>query len=314
MSDPVRVAAAVEGPTDEIVLEAILKCIMGSVEFDLQILQPERSSAFGSVSPSRTGLGRGGVYRWCRQSAEEGGGSVSGSWVLSVFDLLIVHVDADVAGVTYASAGIRGVPRQNLPCNRPCPPPRATTNALRAVILGWLGVPRCPNKVVLCTPSMNMDAWVIATVLPNNSQVTRGNWECHSNPAGQLRALSRARRFRKCKRDYQAKQPDMTNGWSNVSRTLSEANRFERELRAAVQAGWTCAPGRSLGALTMSSRVSSAQGGVREGAWIRRARWSKSSRHFRRIAGRLRAASSPSRMRPLPRPSATPRSCASAAK
>lgn len=249
MSDPVRVAAAVEGPTDEIVLEAILKCIMGSVEFDLQILQPERSSAFGSVSPSRTGLGWGGVYRWCRQSAEEGGGSVSGSWVLSDFDLLIVHVDADVARMTYASAGIRYVPRQNLPCNRPCPPPCATTNALRAVILGWLGVRRCPNQVVLCTPSMDMDAWVIATVLPHNPQVARGNWECHRNPARQLRALPQNQRFRKSKGDYQAKQNNMTNGWPNVLATLTEANRFDNEFRAALQSAWACAPGRSLGAL-----------------------------------------------------------------
>lgn len=244
MSKPLRVAAAIEGPTDEIVLEGILRSILGDIQFVLEVLQPDSSAAFGSAKS-----GWRGVFRWCRQSADEGDGSVSGSVVLSNFDLLIVHIDADVAGMTYASAGIRNVPRQNLPCYRPCPPPRATTNALRAVILGWLGVQRCPNQVVLCTPSMNMDAWVIATVLPNNSQVTRGNWECHSNPAGQLRALPRSRRFRKNKRDYQAKQNDMTNGWRNVLATLTEANRFDNEFRAALQSTWACASGRSLGAL-----------------------------------------------------------------
>ena len=247
MSDPVRVAAAVEGPTDEIVLEAILKYIMGNIEFDLQILQPERSAAFESFSPSRTGFGWGGVYRWCRQSAAEGGGAVSGSSVLSNHDLLVIHVDADVAGKTYASARIRDAPRQDLPCNQPCPPPSATTTALRTVVLGWLGESHCPSQVVLCTPSMNMDAWVVASVWPNNSVVTRGNWECHPNPAGQLGALSRARRFRKSKKDYHAKQNDMTNGWHNVSHILTEAGRFDREFRAALQSAWTCAPRRSLG-------------------------------------------------------------------
>ena len=235
MSDPLRVAAAVEGPTDEIVLEAILKYIMGSIEFDLQILQPERSAAFESFSPSRTGLGWGGVYRWCRQSADEGSGSVSGSWVLSNHDLLIVHVDADVARKTYASAGVRDVSRQNLPCNRPCPPPSATTNALRTVVLGWLGVSHCPSQVILCTPSMDMEAWVIAAVWPNNPLVARGNWECHRNPIGQLRALPLGQRFGKHVSDYRAKQKEMSSGWRNVAATLTEARRFETEFRAALR-------------------------------------------------------------------------------
>ena len=174
MSNPVRVAVAVEGPTDAIVLQAILKCILGSIEFEFQILQPEGAA---SISLPSAGVGWGGIYRWCRQSATKGGGSVGGSAVLSNHDLLIVHVDADVAGKTYASAGIRDAPRQDLPCNRPCPPPSDTTNALRTVVLGWLGESHRPSQVVLCTPSMNMDAWVVASVWPSNSVVIRGNWE-----------------------------------------------------------------------------------------------------------------------------------------
>lgn len=39
MSDPLRVAAAVEGPTDEIVLEAILKALLpDDLDFVLQTL------------------------------------------------------------------------------------------------------------------------------------------------------------------------------------------------------------------------------------------------------------------------------------
>ena len=247
MSDPVRVAAAVEGPTDEIVLEAILKYIMGNIEFDLQILQPEQSAAFESFSPSRTGFGWGGVYRWCRQSAAEGGGAVSGSSVLSNHDLLVIHVDADVAGMNYSNAGIKSPPVQNLPCSRPCPPPHASTNALRTVVLGWLGESHCPSQVVLCTPSMDMDAWVIAAVCPNNPLVSHSSWECHPDPASQLGAIPRARRFRKSKKDYHAKQNDMTNGWHNVSQTLTEAGRFDREFRVALQSAWPCAPRRSLG-------------------------------------------------------------------
>ncbi len=105
MSEPLRIAAAVEGPTD--VFQAILGALLPSdADFVYQTLQPEGSVAFRSARRTETGKGWVGVYRWSRQSAREGGGSVSGSSALSCHDALIVHVDADVAGKTYASGSI----------------------------------------------------------------------------------------------------------------------------------------------------------------------------------------------------------------
>ena len=57
MSEPLRIAAAVEGPTDAIVLEAILKALLQGEEFEFQTLQPEGSDAFDSAPPSSTGVG-----------------------------------------------------------------------------------------------------------------------------------------------------------------------------------------------------------------------------------------------------------------
>ena len=42
MSEPVRIAVAVEGPTDAIVLRAILKALLRDMEFQFQTLQPAR--------------------------------------------------------------------------------------------------------------------------------------------------------------------------------------------------------------------------------------------------------------------------------
>ena len=139
MSEPLRIAVAVEGPTDAIVIGAILDGLLPDTDFVFQTLQPEGSSAFDTGTSGETGVGWVGVYRWCRQSASEGGGSVSGSSVLSFNDVLIVHVDADVAGTNYCSGSIRDAPRNDLPCEKPCPPPSSTTNALRPVVLNWLG-------------------------------------------------------------------------------------------------------------------------------------------------------------------------------
>ena len=229
MSEPLRIAAAVEGPTDAIVLQAILRALLpDDPDFVFQTLQPETSAAFGTM-----GAGWVGIYRWSRQAAREDGGSVSGSSALSNHDVLIVHVDADVASKTYASGKIRDAPCDDLPCEQPCPPPDETTNALRAVVLNWLGEHEYPPRVVLCTPSKNIEAWVLAAVWPENSLVRQDDWECRSNPEGQLAALPKRRRFEKRQDDYRRKQSEIEKAWPKVSARLTEAKRFESEFLAA---------------------------------------------------------------------------------
>ena len=237
MSDPLRIGAAVEGPTDAIVLRAALDCMLTGTEYEFVTVQPEESAAFGHAPG-----GWGGVYRWARQSVDDGGGAVSGSTVLSFHDLLIVQIDADVANKTYASARIHDPPLQNLPCQQPCPPPNRTTDALRTVILGWLGAARCPAQVVLCTPSKSIESWVIAAVCPNNRMVRGGNWECNQNPEGQLGTLPLAERFRKAVADYRDRRDQITLAWPNLYATLTEAERFETEFLAALPSLPLCAP------------------------------------------------------------------------
>ena len=236
MSEPLRIAAAVEGPTDVIVLQAILCALLPDADFEFQTLQPEGSVAFGPPSFGGTGAGWAGIYRWSRQAAREGGGSVSGSSALSNHDVLIAHVDADVAGETYASGGIRDAPCEDLPCEEPCPPPDGTTNALRAVVLDWLGEPACPPRLVLCTPSKNIEAWVLAAVWPEGNVVRRNDWECRRNPGGQLAALPKHRRFEKHQDDYRRKQSEIAKAWPTVSARLTEAARFGTEFLAAIEA------------------------------------------------------------------------------
>ena len=234
MSDVLRVAAVVEGPTDKIVLRAIVRALVPTTDFEFQTLQPEGSLAFQPIQFAGTGVGWVGVYRWSRQSAQEGGGSVSGSFALLNHDVLIVHVDADVANKTYGSGNVQDAPQDDLPCEEPCPPVNATTNALRAVILNWLGEDECHPRIVLCTPSKNMETWVLAAVCPNHGLVPSDDWECRQNPEGQLASLPLRRRFRKHQEDYLSRQDEISDTWPIVSTRLEEAKRFEEEFFAAV--------------------------------------------------------------------------------
>ena len=233
MSEPWRVAAVVEGPTDSIVLEAIVRSLLADAEFEFQTLQPESSATFGATFGAN-GPGWGGVYRWSRQAAEEGGGSLSGSSALSQWDLLIIHVDADVAGKTYASARINSPPQNDLPCQKPCPPPRQTTDALRTVLLRWLGEETCPPQTILCTPSKTMDAWVLTSIFADNATFQQRNWECQPDPAKQLGALPKGKRFSKTKRHYREKREEISQAWPRVSARLTEAARFGEEFNHAI--------------------------------------------------------------------------------
>ncbi len=231
MSETLRVAVAVEGPTDRIVLEAILNAMYPERDVVLNVLRPDLSAAF---APEGLAGGWGGVYHWCRQAAMEGLGSVAGSRVLDHNDILVVHVDADVARKDYQSAGIVNPTNDNLPCASPCPPPRDTTDALREVVMDWLGGPAACRKLVLCIPSMNMEAWVVAAVWEDNPLVGRSDWECRSNPEDQLGQMPLDRRLRKSQEDYRQGLPLIAAGWPTVAARLEEAGRFAADIPVAV--------------------------------------------------------------------------------
>ncbi|MCY4331361.1 MAG: hypothetical protein OXC96_02395 [Cyanobacteria bacterium MAG CAR1_bin_15] len=236
MSEPLRIAVVVEGPTDSIVLEAIVRSLLAGAEFEFDTLQPAEDSAVFGANFRLHGPGWGGVYRWSRQATEKGDGSLSSFSKLSPskWDLLIIHVDADVADKTYASTGIQSPPQNDLPCAKPCPPSHHTTDALRKVLLGWLGEESCPPQTILCTPSKTMDAWVLTAIFPDNAIFQQQNWECHPDPAGQLKALPQGQRFSKKIRDYRERNQEISQAWPRVSGTLTEAARFQEEFLHAI--------------------------------------------------------------------------------
>ena len=129
---------------------------------------------------------------------------------------------------------IRDAPCNDLPCEKPCPPPSSTTDALRKVVLNWLGESACPSGVVFCTPSKEMEAWVVAALWLDNSLVQRNDWECRSNPEGQLSTVPKGQRIRKRPEDYERKQKEIEKAWPCVAARLTEAARFEREFLAAI--------------------------------------------------------------------------------
>jgi hypothetical protein len=232
MSDPLRIALVAEGPTDGVVIESALRAILESREFVLKQIFPEGSVVFGPL-----GAGWGGVYRWCHQSSQRGNGLLrEDALVFQNFDLLILHLDADVAGYEYQDDGITPTASDRaLPCEQECPPPNATTDALRGVLLSWCGEITVPAKTVMCTPSKSTEAWVVAALFPSDRAVEEGV-ECYRNPESRLGQQNVNNRIRKRKRDYEQRSKHLELAWPNMAspENLTEAYRFQQDFLASV--------------------------------------------------------------------------------
>jgi hypothetical protein len=236
MSDPLRIALVAEGPTDAVVIEATLRSMLDVRSFVLKQVFPEDSAAFGPM-----GTGWVGVYRWCQAAATRGTGSLSGDQLIfgaANYDLLLLHLDGDVAGYEYADGSLVPLPTDGtLPCAKACPPPTDTTDEMRKVLLSWCGETATPPKTVICMPSKSTEAWVVALLFPTDQAMAQGI-ECYANPESRLGQQPVPVRIRKKKRDYQSRAAELEQAWPRIAvpAALGEAFRFQNEFLAAVPA------------------------------------------------------------------------------
>jgi hypothetical protein len=238
MSRPVRVGLVAEGWTDRSVVNAAILALLGTRTYELRMLQPEDPASTGPFANNRPG-GWTGIYKWCREVVQRAG-RLRDDVTLTTYDIVILHLDADVAACDYHGAHIEDAPNpNNLPCGHPvCPPCSNTTNALRIVLLEWVAESTTPPQVVLCTPSASTEAWVLVALYPNDGAVTGGNLECIPVPANLLQAKPAGERLisggsKKVDR-YVEREQDITVAWNSVRNICSEADRFSLDFLVAT--------------------------------------------------------------------------------
>ena len=83
-------------------------------------------------------------------------------------DLLVIHIDASIAH------------RPEIDLERLCPPASDTANALRALVIQWIGG-QLPDKVIVAVPSKTTDAWVCAAFVGRDDLL-----ECDPEPLERL--------------------------------------------------------------------------------------------------------------------------------
>jgi len=224
-----RVSIVCEGPTDRIIIEAILNRFLN--DYISVPVQPPRSLYSNNQGPF--GGGWKGVREWCIKEVRELGGLNQVGMKNS--DLLIIHIDADVAD------------EDEIQCARACPPPEDTVEELHRMLLTWLGEDRKPEEVLFCVPSKSIEAWVLAALFPNDRHVfpctptpnaAKGPClECRPDIASILigkrpKLVKRQNgRHKKITSKYIENKAHFQDAWTNVRKVCSLAEHFHQELK-----------------------------------------------------------------------------------
>lgn len=226
-----RIALVAEGPTDHEVINAALKAILPD-RFTLTLLQPE------PTQPTLGG-GWGGVLKWCGAAGARHANVLDTDPTLEGFDLLVIHLDMDVAQAQYADCGAQ-VPAQSavrgwaaLPCHMPCPPVADTCARLEAVLSSWLNPAQAGAKTVLCLPAQSSGTWLAAATLPADHALLVGV-ECNVAVESRLAQLPLRQRIRKVVREYRLHAGQVTANWARVKSLCSQAEAFEQAVKAVL--------------------------------------------------------------------------------
>jgi len=226
-----RVAIISEGPSDHAIILSIIDSYL-----DDYVPVP--------VQPPTTGLGGDsgvfgggwrGVMNWCESEVRsKNSHDLTG---LAEFDLVIIHLDADVAH------------EEGIDCGSACPPAELTCDALREVLCRWAGWTSLPPKTVLCIPAQATETWAFACLVPNAPEMhcspASVDWiECRGDIKELLRrycssyrpklVVMQDGRLKNQAKGYAAKSQHIADGWQNTATRLFSASRFSDDLRALL--------------------------------------------------------------------------------
>lgn len=236
MSD-LKIGIVCEGITDFHVISRIVELIYGDSIIS-QLLQPEMDEINNSGSH---GAGWGGVFRWCRSTRSQ---DLLINLLYSQYDIIVIHVDADVVGMSYQNINITVDEYDfvnEIPCTIACPPVSHTSSYLKNMILRWLEKESLPPKWIFCIPSKSIESWVVASKYHNTILKLKPYLECDASVENWLsqRPKIDGDKFiqsgKKKPRIYQNFSSNMKDSdWFHIKSICSQADEFGIDVAKSI--------------------------------------------------------------------------------
>jgi hypothetical protein len=233
MSKPIRIGLIAEGPLDHKIIDAALQAIIRERSYVLTLLQPE-------ITRPELKTGWEGVVLWCHNVKSRILTSIDDDPFCNFYDMLIIHIDGDVAFDSYSSCNNHIVALSKeyhwckLPCSANCPPASETCNNLEMTIHSWLKPVKKGNRTVICIPAMSPETWIAVAVLPPADRLFAGNPECYRAINTRLNNAKLEYRVKKTPRDYERVKPKITGLWSKITNVCDQAKKFEADVLSIV--------------------------------------------------------------------------------
>lgn len=230
-----NIGTVVEGPTDRLVLQAVLDRLFPG---DHRYFPLQPTETFGE-----TGTGWIGVRRWCRETWQREGSSLENILTADVgfpLDLLAIHIDTDIATEYDLQEGDDSPIRE---VQQPCPSVSATANQLSRVVERWLSHKALPPQVILAAPAQDTENWTFAALFPDDGLCAQDDYECtksgRDHPGFRLtlkeyrKLLQRTAggRIKKTVRLYSGLAPRIATNWDTVCKICSQAQRFTQDVQ-----------------------------------------------------------------------------------
>jgi len=215
-----RISFVVEGPTDYVLLDALVEHFLNSDDYVPTRIQPPISEFTNNSGP--LGGGWKGVLKWCSMIGENPDSSP-----LTNCDFLIIHIDADIAGEAELAS---------LNLSAECPPAATACDNIRQHLARLIGG-SLVSGVILCVPSQCMEAWVLCALHTNEAKKFEP-LECRIEVERLLigrpdrLVVNKSGAAKKQTNSYKLVANRFVAGWGQTTAICSQAERFEAEFKS----------------------------------------------------------------------------------
>lgn len=221
-----NVGIVAEGPRDFDVFVEVMDYLSPNT-FSFFPIQPNVSETegFGSY-----GAGWKGVIKWCEQFTDSNKIGEYINLFIPKLDILIIHVDADIARETEINCYCEPIDVQK------------TVDNLKELINDKLDDSKTDSPIIFCIPSDNTEAWILCAYAPElhnpPEEILEGIQKPDYHLANKPLSLLKKKNGKPKKSEVKYRDeliPKLLQEWNNVRVKCTQAEKFSNDVLSSLR-------------------------------------------------------------------------------